>query len=77
MELARRIGDPELRDDTMAVIVQIWSRTDRAAAEEWLARPGVPEGVRRAAAMAEAGNPARQRPRARAQRNATGGAAAD
>ena len=47
IERAQRITDPELRDATMIVIAQVWTKRDRAAAEAWLAQPGVPDGVRR------------------------------
>jgi hypothetical protein len=71
IELAQRISDPELREYTMTVIGQVWTKNDRAAAEAWLAQPGVSERVRRNSAMV-----GREHQRARAERNAlTGGAA--
>ncbi len=74
IELAQRISDPELREGTMIVVGQVWTRTDRAAAEAWLAQPGVPERVRRVSAMVGSDDRARERKQAPAEPDALTGA---
>jgi hypothetical protein len=64
IELAQRISDPELREGTMIVVGQVWAREDRAAAEAWLAQPGVPERVRRVSLMVASDDRERERARA-------------
>ena len=51
IELAQRITEPELREYTMSVIGKAWFKQDRAAAEAWLAQPGVSERVRQSSKM--------------------------
>jgi hypothetical protein len=70
IELAQRFSDPELRQSTMIVIGQVWSKKDRAAAAAWLAQPGIPERVRRISAMVVDEELAREQARARAERRA-------
>jgi hypothetical protein len=77
IELAQRISDPQLRETTMVVISRLWISEDRAAAEAWLAQPGVPERVRRASARVGGNDPRASASGARAERSAMTGAVPD
>ena len=70
MEMAHRFSDEELREGTMIVIGQVWTRQDRAAAEAWLSKHDVPERVRKVSAMVRE-DPAGDRKRAAAEANAS------
>src|SRR5262249_34537538 len=52
LQMAQRFSDTELRETTMIKIGQQWAYHDRAAAEAWFARPGIPEHVRKVSMMA-------------------------
>ena len=78
IELAQRISNAELRENTVTVIAQVWTKQDRDAATAWLATADVSERVRKVAAMVKTDEEIRrERQRAKAEAEARNAPAGD